>query len=67
MGAEWLLRRSLEAAGLSQSARQQHAGTSRLALSAYEHGRKSHALNTAARIVGEAGFRPGTDTEDRFS
>lgn len=34
----------------------QLAGTSRPTLSAYEHGRKSPTLETAARIVGEAGF-----------
>lgn len=43
-------------AGLSQGALAEAAGTSRPTLSAYEHGRKSPTLATAARIVGEAGF-----------
>lgn len=51
-----LLERAREAAGLSQTALAKRAGTSRPTLSAYEHGRKSPTLDTAARIVGEAGF-----------
>ena len=48
--------RARESAGLSQGALAEAAGTSRPTLSAYEHGRKSPTLETAARIVGEAGF-----------
>lgn len=46
-----------EAAGLTQAALAAAAGTSRPTLSAYEHGRKSPTLQTAARILDEAGFR----------
>ena len=56
MGAEQLLVQAREAAGLSQGAIAAAAGTSRPTLSAYEHGRKSPTLATAARIVREAGF-----------
>lgn len=45
-----------EAAGLSQAALAIRARTSRPTLSAYEHGRKSPTLDTAARILGAAGF-----------
>lgn len=41
---------------MSQAALARRAGTSRPTLSAYEHGRKSPSLETAVRIVGEAGF-----------
>jgi transcriptional regulator with XRE-family HTH domain len=51
-----LLEQARTAAGLSQAALAGRAGTSRPTLSAYEHGRKSPTLETAARIVGEAGF-----------
>ena len=51
-----LLEQARAAAGLSQAALAERAGTSRPTLSAYEHGRKSPTLQTAARIVGEAGF-----------
>lgn len=56
MTAKHLLLRAREAAGLSQGALAARAGTSRPTLSAYEHGRKSPTLDTAARIVWEAGF-----------
>lgn len=56
MDIERLLVRAREAAGLSQSALARAAGTSRPTLSAYEHGRKSPTLETASRVVGEAGF-----------
>lgn len=45
-----------EAAGLSQAELASRARTSRTALSAYEHGRKSPTLQTAVRIVAAAGF-----------
>lgn len=51
-----LLEHARTTAGLSQAALAERAGTSRPTLSAYEHGRKSPTLVTAARIVGEAGF-----------
>ena len=56
MGSEEVLVRAREAAGLSQAALAHLAGTSRSTLSAYEHGRKSPTLQTAARIVAAAGF-----------
>jgi transcriptional regulator with XRE-family HTH domain len=56
VSAEHLLVRARRAAGLSQASLAKLAGTSRPTLSAYEHGRKSPTLETAARIVGEAGF-----------
>ena len=51
-----LLEQARQAAGLSQAALALRAATSRPTLSAYEHGRKSPTLDTAARIVAEAGF-----------
>ena len=51
-----VLEQAREVAGLSQAALAKRAGRSRPTLSAYEHGRKSPTLETAARIVGEAGF-----------
>ena len=56
MTVENLLNEARQAAGLSQTAFAKRARTSRPTLSAYEHGRKSPTLKTAARIVGEAGF-----------
>lgn len=56
MAVRNLLERARTAAGLSQAALAERAGTSRPTLSAYEHGRKSPTLETAARIVGEAGY-----------
>lgn len=56
MASENVLEQAREAAGLSQAALAKRAGTSRPTLSAYEHGRKSPTLDTASRIVGEAGF-----------
>lgn len=56
MAARNVLEQARDAAGLSQAALAERAGTSRPTLSAYEHGRKSPTLDTAARIVGEAGF-----------
>lgn len=43
-------------AGLTKDELAQRAGTSRPTLSAYVHGRKSPRLDTAERIVREAGF-----------
>jgi transcriptional regulator with XRE-family HTH domain len=56
MGSERLLVRAREAAGLSQAALAEAAGTSRPTLSAYERGRKSPTLDTASRIVGKTGY-----------
>jgi transcriptional regulator with XRE-family HTH domain len=51
-----MLEQGRRAAGLSQAALAAAAGTSRPTLSAYEHGRKSPTLQTAARILAAAGF-----------
>lgn len=51
-----MLLRARRAAGLNQDELARRAGTSRPTLSAYEHGRKSPTLETAARLLGEAGF-----------
>ncbi len=56
MSARSLLAQARTAAGLSQAALAERAGTSRPTLSAYEHERKSPTLETAGRIVGKAGF-----------
>ncbi len=56
MGSEHLLAQAREAAGLSQAALAAAAGRPRPTLSAYEQWRKSPTLDTAPRIVGEAGF-----------
>ena len=56
MAMEHLFIQARQATGLSQTAFAKRARTSRPTLSAYEHGRKSPTLETAARIVGEAGF-----------
>ena len=51
-----LLERVRRAAGLTQDELAQRAGTSRTAVSAYEHGRKSPTLATATRLLAESGF-----------
>ncbi|WP_405061674.1 helix-turn-helix domain-containing protein [Kribbella sp. NBC_01505] len=51
-----LLLRARKAAGLRQAELACRAGTSRPTLSAYEHGRKSPTLETAARLLAETGF-----------
>lgn len=56
MAVERLLTQAREAAGLSQAGLAEAAGSSQPTLSAYERGQKSPTLETAARIVGEAGF-----------
>lgn len=56
MSTEELLVRARRAAGLSQHDLAALAGTSRPTLSAYEHGRKSPTLETAARLLRAAGF-----------
>lgn len=54
-----LLLKARRAADLSQEEMAHRAATSRPTLSAYEHGRKSPSLATAARIVAAAGFDLG--------
>ena len=51
-----LLERVRRAAGLTQDELAQRAGTSRTAVSAYEHGRKSPTLATASRLLAQSGF-----------
>lgn len=51
-----LIEHARRQAGLSKEELARRAGTSRPTLSAYAHGHKSPRLDTAARIVGEAGF-----------
>ena len=51
-----LLEQARVAAGLSQEELARRAGTSRPTLSAYEHGRKSPTMETAARLLAQAGF-----------
>lgn len=46
-----------EDAGMTQDELAKASGTSRTALSAYEHGRKSPRLDTAERIIAAAGRR----------
>jgi transcriptional regulator with XRE-family HTH domain len=54
-GAE-LLAQARRASGLSQSELARRSETSRPTVSAYEHGRKSPTLQTAARLLHETGF-----------
>lgn len=56
MGAENLLTQARRSAGMSQDELARRAHTSRPTLSAYEHGHKSPTLETAARVLAEAGF-----------
>ena len=51
-----LLERARSDAGLSQEELARRAGTSRPTLSAYEHGRKSPTMATAARLLANAGY-----------
>jgi transcriptional regulator with XRE-family HTH domain len=50
-----LLERARAGAGLTQEELARRAGTSRTALSAYEHGRKSPTVATFSRLLSEAG------------
>jgi transcriptional regulator with XRE-family HTH domain len=56
MGGAGLLQRVRRAAGLSQDELARRAGTSRTAVSAYEHGRKSPSLDTVQRLLAGAGY-----------
>lgn len=67
MGTEELLVRARRAAGLNQHDLAALAGTSRPTLSAYEHGRKSPTLETAARLLRAAGFELATQPRVSFS
>jgi transcriptional regulator with XRE-family HTH domain len=51
-----LLARVRRVAGLSQDELAGRAGTSRTAVSAYEHGHKSPSLDTVDRLLGAAGY-----------
>jgi transcriptional regulator with XRE-family HTH domain len=51
-----LLERARSEAGLTQEELARRAGTSRPTLSAYEHGRKSPTMVTAARLLAHAGY-----------
>lgn len=55
-GAGRLLAQVRQAAGLSQAAVAARAGTSRTAVSAYEHGAKSPSLDTVVRLLAGMGF-----------
>lgn len=66
MRAEQLLVQAREQAGMSQSSLAEAAGTSRSTLSAYERGRKSPTLATAARIVAATGNRLAVTADIEF-
>jgi transcriptional regulator with XRE-family HTH domain len=55
-GGAQLLARVRRAAGLSQDELARKAGTSRTAVSAYEHGRDSPALGTVDRLLSATGY-----------
>jgi len=61
-----LLRVARHASSLSQGALAARAGTSRPTLSAYENGRKSPTLLTAARILESTGFELRTEPRIEF-
>lgn len=61
-----LISAARRAAGLSQQELATRSRTSRPTISAYEHGRKSPSLGTAARIVGAAGFDLGLQPRIAF-
>ncbi|QNK83457.1 helix-turn-helix transcriptional regulator [Nakamurella sp. PAMC28650] len=54
-------------AGLSQEDLARRAGTSRTAVSAYEHGRKSPSLDTVDRLVAAAGYELDARPQIEFS
>jgi transcriptional regulator with XRE-family HTH domain len=62
-----LLEQARADAGLSQGELARRAGTSRTTLSAYEHGRKSPTLATAARLLAQAGFELATRPRIAFT
>jgi transcriptional regulator with XRE-family HTH domain len=56
LDASELLERARVSSGLTQEELARRAGTSRPTLSAYEHGRKSPAVATLARLLSQAGW-----------
>lgn len=67
MRSSELLARVRQSAGLSQEQLARGAGTSRTAVSAYEHGRKSPSLDTVDRLLGVAGYHLDARPQMRFS
>lgn len=61
-----LLEQARQRAGLTQEELARLGGTSRPTLSAYESGRKSPTLATAARILEVAGFAIGLESKINF-
>ena len=61
-----LLERARQDAGLTQSELARRARTSRTTLSAYERGRKSPTLETAARLLAASGFDLATTPQVSF-
>ena len=62
-----LLEQARSHAGLSQQELARRAGTSRPTLSAYERGRKSPTMATAARLLAEAGYDLAAEPHIEFS
>jgi transcriptional regulator with XRE-family HTH domain len=62
-----LLGRARADAGLTQEELARRAGTSRTALSAYEHGRKSPTVATFARLLSEAGYELAASPQVTFA
>jgi transcriptional regulator with XRE-family HTH domain len=67
MDTSELLERVRSEAGLSQDELARRAGTSRPTLSAYEHGRKSPTMATAARLLSHAGYELVAQRRIEFS
>jgi transcriptional regulator with XRE-family HTH domain len=65
--ASELLEQARSTAGLTQEELARKAGTSRTTLSAYEHGRKSPTVATAARLLSEAGYELAAQPRVTFS
>jgi len=61
MTGSGLLARARQRAGLTQEQLATRAGTSRTAVSAYEHGRKSPTLDTAERLLAAMAFEFATE------
>lgn len=66
MSAGTLIRDARQAAGLTTDQLAKRAGTSRTAISAYEHGRKSPTVDTVERILHAAGRTLTTEEPVRF-
>ena len=62
-----LIEQARLAAGLTQQAMAERAGTSRTTLSAYEHGRKSPNLETVERLIEVAGYELTLQHRIKFS